>query len=109
MDRLDINGMTQPDGVFDFVDNAATMGGTIHSQNGRIFFPSTEPFGSNLAEEIEERVEDPDLAANLIESIVFQPLYDSTKTAAQQIPSLNRFSIKGSSRARRAVKLPCRP
>ena len=37
MDRLDINGMTQPDGVFDFVDNAATMGGTIHSQNGRIF------------------------------------------------------------------------
>ena len=49
MDRLDINGMTQPDGVFDFVDNAATMGGTIHSQNGRIFFPSAEPFGSNLA------------------------------------------------------------
>ena len=95
MDRLDINGMTQPDGVFDFVDNAATMGGTIHSQNGRIFFPSAEPFGSNLAEEIQERVEDPDLAANLIESIVFQPLYDSTKTAAQQIPSLNRFSIKG--------------
>ena len=40
-------------------------------------------------------MEDPDLAASLIESIVFQPLYDSTKTAAQQIPSLNRFSIKG--------------
>ena len=26
---------------------------------------------------------------------MFQPLYDSTKTAAQQIPSLNRFRIKG--------------
>ena len=40
-------------------------------------------------------MDDPDLAANLIQSIVFQPLYDSTKTAAQQIPSLNRFRIKG--------------
>jgi hypothetical protein len=95
MDRLDINGMTQPDGVFDFVDNAATLGGTIHSQNGRIFFPSIEPFGSNLKNEIEARVDDPNLAQNLISSIVFQPLYDSTKTAAQQIPSLNRFRIKG--------------
>ena len=43
MDRLDINGMTQPDGVFDFVDNAATMGGTIHSQNGRIFSRQLSP------------------------------------------------------------------
>ena len=58
MDRLDINGMSQPDGVFDFVDNAATAGGTIHSQNGRIFFPSVEPFGSNLKKEIEARVDD---------------------------------------------------
>lgn len=95
MDRLDINGMSQPDGVFDFVDNAATSGGTIHSQNGRIFFPSVEPFGSNLKKEIEARVDDPALAQNLISTIVFQPLYDSTKTAAQQIPSLNRFRIKG--------------
>ena len=95
MDRLDINGMSQPDGVFDFVDNAATSGGTIHSQNGRIFFPSVEPFGSNLKKEIEARVDDPALAQNLISTIVFQPLYDSTKTAAQQIPALNRFRIKG--------------
>ncbi|MGB0150694.1 MAG: cell surface protein SprA, partial [Flavobacteriales bacterium] len=32
---------------------------------------------------------------NLIRTLVFQPLYDSTKTAAQQIPSLNRYRIKG--------------
>lgn len=95
MDRLDINGMSQQDGVFDYVDNAATQGGTINSQNGRIFFPSTEPFGTSLREAIQERVEDPDLASSLIQTIVFQPLYDSTKTAAQQIPSLNRFRIKG--------------
>ncbi len=95
MDRLDINGMSQQDGVFDYVDNAATQGGTINSQNGRIFFPSTEPFGTSLREAIVDRVEDPDLAQSLIQTIVFQPLYDSTKTAAQQIPALNRFRIRG--------------
>ncbi len=95
MDRLDINGQSVQDGVFDFVDNAATAGGTIESQSGRIFFPSTEPFGSNLKREIEERVDDEDLANSLIQTIVFQALYDSTKTAAQQIPALNRFRIKG--------------
>ena len=39
LDRFDINTMPNQDGVFDYVDNAATQGGTINSQNGRIFFP----------------------------------------------------------------------
>ena len=95
LDRMDINTMPNPDGVFDYVDNAATQGGTINSQNGRIFFPSVEPFGDRLREEIEARVEDPNLASSLIATLVFDPLYDSTKTAAQQIPSLNRYYIKG--------------
>ena len=95
LDRLDINTMPNPDGVFDYVDNAATQGGTINSQNGRIFFPSVEPFGDNLRQEILNRVEDPNLADALIQTLVFDPLYDSTKTAAQQIPSLNRYYIKG--------------
>ena len=95
MDRLDINGMARQDGVFDFVDNAGTQGGTIHSQNGRIYFPSAEPFGSNLRQEIVNRVPDENLRNSLIQTVVFQALYDSTKTAAQQIPSLNRFRIKG--------------
>jgi cell surface protein SprA len=91
LDRLDANGAAYSDGRFDFVDFAATQGGTITSQNGRIFLTSAEPFGSYL---------DQQLAANGVsqvqrEQIVFQPLYDSTKTAAQQIPSLNRFKIKG--------------
>ena len=95
MDRIDVNGQPQPDGVYDFVDNAATMGGTMNSQNGRVFLPSVEPFGKTLRDQIEGRVTDSDLAESLIQTIVFQPLYDSTKTAAQQIPSLNRFRIKG--------------
>ncbi len=95
MDRIDVNGQLQPDGVYDFVDNAATQGGTMNSQNGRVFLPSVEPFGKSLRDQIEARVTDPDQAQSLIQTIVFQPLYDSTKTAAQQIPSLNRFRIKG--------------
>jgi cell surface protein SprA len=94
-DRMDVNTMPNPDGVFDYVDNAATEGGTINSQNGRVFFPSVEPFGDNLRAVIEERVSDPNLAASLIQTLVFDALYDSTKTAAQQIPSLNRYHIKG--------------
>lgn len=95
LDRMDINTMPNQDGVFDYVDNAATQGGTINSQNGRIFFPSVEPFGDNLRNEINERVSDPNLANALIQTLVFDPLYDSTKTAAQQIPELNRYHIKG--------------
>ena len=95
MDRIDINGQPQPDGVYDFVDNAATQGGTMNSQNGRVFLPSVEPFGKSLRDQIEARVSDPDQAQSLIQTVVFQPLYDSTKTAAQQIPSLNRLRIKG--------------
>ena len=95
LDRLDINNIPNRDGFFDFVDNAATMGGTIESQTGRIFFPVVEPFGTHLEQVIRDQVPDPDLEESLVNTIVYQPLYDSTKTAAQQIPSLNRFRIRG--------------
>ena len=35
------------------------------------------------------------ISQNVRESVVYQQLYDSTKIAAQQIPELNRFKIKG--------------
>ncbi len=95
LDRVDVNTMPHPDGFFDFIDNAATLGGTIEAQSGRIFLPTVEPFGSHLRGVIEEKVDNPDLAELLIRTIVFQPLYDSTKTAAQLIPSLNRFRLRG--------------
>jgi cell surface protein SprA len=95
MDQLDVNGMSNPDGVFDFVDQAATLGGTIESQSGRVFIPSVEPFGQYLRDKIFEAVPNPDEAEAIASNIVYQALYDSTKTAAQQIPSLNRFSLRG--------------
>ena len=92
LDRIDQNTNPTPDGVFDYVDNAATSGGTINSRNGRIYFPVVEPFGEYL----DEVLEDAGISTAVREQIVYQPLYDSTRTAAQQIPELNRFRIKGS-------------
>jgi cell surface protein SprA len=92
LDKLDQNENPQPDGRFDFVDNAATMGGTINSQNGRVFFPVIEPFGSHLREKLEEA----GMSQGQIEGIVFQQLYDSTRINAQtNFLYLNRFKLKG--------------
>ncbi len=95
MDKIDLNGQSYPDGAFDFVDNAATQGGLINSQNGRVYLPVVEPFGEHLSDLIRDGLDNPAQAEALISQVVFQPLYDSTKTAAQQIPSLNRFKLKG--------------
>lgn len=95
MDKLDVNNMPNQDGIFDYVDNAATQGGLINSQNGRVFLPVVEPFGSHLENEIREGLTNQEEADAVVNSLVFQELYDSTKTAAQQIPSKNRFKLRG--------------
>jgi len=99
MDKINVNGEPYPDGLFDFVDNAATQGGLINSQNGRIYLPTVEPFGDHLANYIRENGQQQGLNENeinsVINSVTFTELYDSTKTAAQQIPTKNRFSLRG--------------
>ncbi|MDQ3190245.1 MAG: cell surface protein SprA [Bacteroidota bacterium] len=87
-DRLNVQEDASPDGVFDFLP-----GRTINPQNGRIYFPVIEPFGSHLREKITGG--DPNLQT-VANKYVFEPLYDTTKIAAQQRPDLNRFRIKGS-------------
>jgi cell surface protein SprA len=85
LDNLDQQNAKQPDGYFDFLE-----GITIDSQNGRIMFPVLEPFGSDLAKQFIATETD------LVNRYVYQPLYDSTKTIAQQFfPKLNRYLIKG--------------
>ena len=97
MDRLDQNLQPGADGVFDFVDGAQTNGGTINSQNGRVFFTVLEPFGSHLdGELIGPDPNNPVLPDAVRSTIVYQQLYDSTKTSAQNFPELNRFKMKGS-------------
>lgn len=85
LDNLNQQNDKQPDGYFDFLE-----GITIDSQNGRVMFPTVEPFGSDLAAQFAPGETD------LISRYTYQPLYDSTKTIAQQFfPQLNRYVIKG--------------
>lgn len=98
LDRLNLNNGLASDGRFDYVpiqydNNRAINGGTIDPKTGRIFFTTIEPFGKTLFEKLDDQST---LAPSQIDAIVFQELYDSTKTAAQQIPGKNRFKLKGS-------------
>lgn len=85
VDNLDMQLNKQPDGFFDYLE-----GVTVDSQNGLIIFPVLEPFGSDLAKQFTPSETD------LVKRYVYQPLYDSTKTIAQQLfPTLNRYTIQG--------------
>ncbi|WP_462264360.1 T9SS outer membrane translocon Sov/SprA [Mucilaginibacter sp.] len=85
LDNLNQQNNRQPDGYFDFLE-----GITIDSYNGRITFPVVEPFGSDLAAKFTSTEQD------LRSRYVYQPLYDSVKTIAQQyFPQLNRYVIRG--------------
>jgi len=100
MDRLDPNNAPNPDGWFDFIDGAATQGGTIQAQTGRLYFPVLEPFGSYLDRQlIGPDPANPIQPDNIRRTIVYQQLYDSTKIAAQNQPELNRFKLRGTYRS----------
>lgn len=93
-DKLSVNGDPVPDGYYDFIN-----GYTVSQANGRVYFPTAEPFGRSLISrtgednkfDIEESAE--------IRKYVFTELYDSTRTAASFIQEKNRFRIKGNYRS----------
>jgi len=89
LDNMNSQRDPYPDGIFDFME-----GITINPSNGRVFFPLLEPFGSDLAKIFEDSL-DADAANAAIDKYVFQELYDSTKTKAQQIAEKNKFLIAG--------------
>lgn len=84
LDRLNSQGDPQPDGIFDYVE-----GITILSQQGKVIFPTLEPFGEDLK---------PALGGNpqLERRYLYRILYDSTKTIARQFQQQNRYIIRGS-------------
>lgn len=91
LDDLDnqLNPVPGGDGVFDFMDGAATKGGTFQSNNGRLFFTHLEPFGSFIRDSIFPN--DPELANRY----AYDSLYTMTKTAAEQFPDKNKFILEG--------------
>jgi cell surface protein SprA len=87
MDNLNVNMEPVHDGVFDFIDGAATGAGTIQASNGRIFFPQIEPFGKDLRAAFGDD--------KIADKYVFEELYRKTKTDAQQLPQKNKFYLEG--------------
>lgn len=85
LDNLDQQNQKKPDGYFDFLE-----GITIDSHNGLLIFPEVQPFGKDLAQKFAPGEQ------SLISTYVYQPLYDSTQSVAQQFfPQLNRYVIQG--------------
>ena len=83
-DRLDNNLKAHPNGYFDYVE-----GYTV--SNGRVFFPSVEPFGTTLENFLVRRGIDRQTAAKY----AFHELYDTTQTAARQMTDKNKFQLVG--------------
>lgn len=82
LDNIDSNNNSGADGRFDFID-----GYTIYPSTGKIVFPVVEPFGSHLRKKIgDDRIAD---------KYVYEQLYDSTLTVAQQYQDKNKFVFKG--------------
>ncbi len=82
LDRIDSNGESVSDGIFDFIE-----GYTIQSSNGKIIFPVAEPFGKNLKRAINNDA--------LSAPYVYQELYDSTLVVAKQFADKNKFLLTG--------------
>ena len=82
------------DGMFDFIDQAATGGGTIQSSNGRIYFPVLEPFGKDLRDSIFDPTH-PKESTELANKYCFDSLYTMTKSNARQYPDKNKFALDG--------------
>ena len=82
LDKLNSQNENKKDGAFDYVE-----GITINSTNGRIIFPVIEPFGSHLRDSINNE--------SLAGKYVFQTLYDSTQTIAEQDADRDKFILKG--------------
>jgi len=98
LDRLNTQLDPIPDGVFDFIDNAATSGGTIQSDNGRIYFPVVEPFGGHLRKMLEDEA--------LGDKYAFDSLYATTKYRARQIPEKNRWYLEGRFQSAAGSEIP---
>ena len=83
-DRLDNNNRAHPNGYFDFVE-----GYTV--SEGRVFFPSVEPFGTTLRRFLERN----NVSADKVAKYTFQELYDTTRTAARQMTDKNKYLLVG--------------
>ncbi len=93
LDNVNPNNDRPSDGNFDFFP-----GLTIDPDNGRVYFPKVEPFGSYLRQTIlnsPTQALPPDNTVAVAEKYVFQQLYDSVQTQAAQFTQYTKFFLSG--------------
>ncbi|WP_298763076.1 cell surface protein SprA [uncultured Polaribacter sp.] len=82
LDQLDQSQAREPDGFFDYVE-----GITVNSQNGFIFFPTPEPFGNDLENELTNPAD---------ASFLFKELYLNTKiNIKNNFQNKDKYFLKG--------------
>lgn len=97
LDKLNVNQLPYPDGMFDFIDNPQI---TIIPQNGKIMFPVLEPFGKTIREALKNTPE-------LADKYAFDSLYTIQQALAQvRYPEKNRFIIKGTYQSSSSSEIP---
>ncbi len=111
LDRLNFNNDPEAggDGFFDFLP-----GVTVDTQNGQIIFTSVEPFGEYLFNKLDdtpnggpEAYSNPDTYNENQSKFVFNKMYSSTKTQAEQQQSdKNKFQLKGTYKSTGADGIP---
>lgn len=84
LDNFNTQQERAPDGLFDFIE-----GVTVNSAQGRLIFPTIEPFGRTLAAKFTND-------KSRARYYSFFELYDSTRFAAVQLPQYNKFFLRGS-------------
>lgn len=93
LDKLNKQMDPYKDGRFDYIE-----GITVNSNRGRIIFPVVEPFGSHLADSIQDPA--------LIEEFAFTSLYDSTRVIAEQDAEHNKYRLTGSYKGASGSDIP---
>lgn len=82
LDRLNSRQKAISDGYFDFVD-----GYTVDAKNGRIYFPSVEPFGKYLIDKISDK--------ELAKKYAYTELYEKTQIEAKEFSEKDKFMLRG--------------
>jgi len=88
LDNLNESGSPGADGKFDF-----NPGITIDQERGEIIFPTLKPFTDGLRDAL--KAIQPPLQDSTIEKYLYNDLYDTTSTAAQQNNLKDKFVITG--------------
>ncbi len=89
LDNLDTRQNRNPDGLFDYLDGAATGAGYVQGDKGLIYLPWPEPFGKDMVQMFGGD-------SNAARPYRYDELYRKTKTEARQYSEKNKYTFVGS-------------